>query len=61
MSNLLAAVMLVNDATTTINTLLPLIKQAIEEGREPTDEELKLASMRLGIKIQVLDDEINKN
>lgn len=55
MSNLLKAVMIVNDATTVINAFLPLITQSMQEGREPTDEELKLASMRLGVKIDVLD------
>lgn len=61
MSNLLTAVMLVNDATTTINTLLPLVKMAIEEGRDVTDGELKLASAQLGIKLDLLEKTIEQS
>jgi uncharacterized protein YbjQ (UPF0145 family) len=48
--------MLINDALATINAFQPVLTRAMQEGREVTDEELKLASARSGIAIQRLDD-----
>jgi hypothetical protein len=56
MGNTLATIMLINDALATINAFQPVLTRAMQEGREVTDEELKLASARSGIAIQRLDD-----
>lgn len=55
MSNTLAAIMLINDALTTINALQPIITLAQQQGREVTDEELKDAANKCGLSIQNLD------
>jgi hypothetical protein len=56
MSNALAAIMLINDALTTINALQPIITLAQQQGRDVTDEELKDAAAKCGLSIQKLDD-----
>lgn len=54
-ANTLAAISLINDALQTINAFQPIISRAMQEGREVTDDELKLASARCGTAIQKLD------
>jgi hypothetical protein len=56
MGTTLAAIMLINDALSTINALQPIITAAMKEGREVTDEELKAAAAECGLSIQRLDE-----
>lgn len=56
MNNTIATLMLINDAIATINAFQPVLTRALQEGREVTDDELKLASARSGAAIQKLDD-----
>lgn len=56
MNNTLAAIMLINDALTTINALQPIITLAQQQWREVTDDELKEAADKCGLSIQKLDD-----
>jgi hypothetical protein len=59
MSNTLQAIMLINDALSTINALQPLITTAMQEGREVTNEELAASSANLKQAIKSLGDKID--
>lgn len=50
-----AALKAINDAFLLINTLGPLVQQAMNSGKEVTVDELRQASANLGVKIDALD------
>lgn len=59
--SLLAAVTAINDASTIITALSPLVRQAMENGEvEITDEQVAEARARLSGSIEALDAAIEK-
>jgi type VI protein secretion system component VasF len=56
--SLLQVLQVINDATTTINAVMPLLNSAIATGREPTDEEVAAALNKTADKIDAFEDQI---
>lgn len=53
--NMLALIVLINDALTTLKIFQPVIATAMLENRDVTDEELHAAAAKCGMSIQQLD------